>query len=273
MQSKNEKYAEKFVKLLDIMDQLRGENGCPWDLEQDHKTLLPYIVEETYETVEAIEDECPRKLSEELGDVMLQIVFHSRIGKETGTFDVGDVLDSINEKMIRRHPHIFGDAKVNSSKEVLQNWEEIKLKEKGHTKRESLMDGVPRDLPALLKARRLQERAAQVGFDWPEIGGVIDKIEEEIGELRGALKTKNRDKIMDELGDLLFALVNVGRWLEINPEEALRHTSKKFIRRFKFIENFAKENNMDLNEMDVWDMEEIWQASKKEEKHEKEEKH
>ena len=266
MKSNNEKYAEKFVKLLDIMDRLRGENGCPWDLEQDHKTLLPYIVEETYETVEAIEDECPHKLSEELGDVMLQIVFHSRIGKETGTFDVGDVLDSINEKMIRRHPHIFGDTKVNSSKEVLQNWEEIKLKEKSHTKRESLMDGVPRDLPALLKARRLQERAAQVGFDWPEIDGVIDKIEEEIGELRGALRTKDRDKIMDELGDLLFALVNVGRWLSINPEEALRHTSKKFIRRFKYIENFAKENKMDLNKMDVWDMEEIWKDAKKEEK-------
>ena len=262
----NKKYAEKFIKLLDIMDKLRGENGCPWDLEQDHKTLLPYIVEETYETVEAIEEENPNKIAEELGDVMLQIVFHSRLGKESGDFNVGDVLDSINNKMIRRHPHIFGDVKVNNSREVLQNWEEIKMKEKGTTPRKSLLDGIPRELPALLKAKRLQERAAEVGFDWPEIDGVVDKIEEEIGELREALQTKEKEKITDEMGDLLFALVNIGRWMNINPEEALRRTNKKFIRRFKYIENYARENNLDLNEMDVWAMEEIWQESKREEK-------
>lgn len=265
-ESTNNKYAKKFVRLLDIMDILRGENGCPWDKEQDHKSLLPYLIEETYEVVETIEEENPKKTAEELGDLLLQIVFHSRLGKEDGEYSIGDVLDSINKKMIRRHPHIFGDVKVNSSKDVLKNWEEIKMKEKSVTPRKSLLDGIPGKLPALLQAKRLQERASQVGFDWEDIYGVIDKFEEEAEELRDAIKSGDRDKMTDELGDLLFALVNVGRWLGINPEEALRRTGKKFIRRFQRIEKTAKENGKKLQDMGLYEMEEIWQNSKKDEK-------
>jgi len=261
--SQNEKYARDFVHLLDIMDTLRGENGCPWDKEQDHLSLLPYLIEETYEVVEAIEEVNSKKMAEELGDLMLQIVFHARLGKEDGEYTIGDVLESINKKMIRRHPHIFGDVKVNSSKDVLKNWEEIKMKEKSATPRKSLLDGIPGKLPALLYARRLQERAAQVGFDWEDIYGVIDKFEEEAGELRDAIKSGDREKMTDELGDLLFALVNVGRWLGINPEEALRRTGKKFIRRFHRIEETATENGKKLQDMGLYEMEEIWQRAKK----------
>jgi len=261
----NSEYAKKFEKLLDIMDTLRGKNGCPWDLEQDHQTLMPYLLEETYEALEAIEDKKPPKIAEELGDIMLQIVFHSRVAKESNDFTIGDVLDSINSKMIRRHPHIFGDVKVNSSEEVVKNWEEIKLREKSHTPRKSLMDGIPRDLPALLHARRLQERASEVGFDWPDINGVMEKCLEEAKELREAIKQDDREKMTDELGDLLFALVNVGRWYGINPEEALRKTGKKFIRRFRHIERTARKSKRNLSDMTIWEMEEIWQSSKKDE--------
>jgi tetrapyrrole methylase family protein/MazG family protein len=263
----NIKASEKFVKLLDIMDTLRGENGCPWDLEQDHQTLMPYLIEEAYEAVETIEENSsPKRLAEELGDVMLQIVFHSRIGKENGEFTASDVLDSINAKMIRRHPHIFGNVKVSNSEEVLRNWEEIKLQEKGCAPRKSLMDGIPHRLPALLYARRLQERAGEVGFDWESIDGVIDKFEEEAEEMREAIKANEKDKVMEELGDLLFALVNVARWLEINPEEALRATAKKFIRRFQHIEKTADTNGKKMSDMSLDEMEEIWQESKKTEK-------
>ncbi|MCE1245118.1 MAG: nucleoside triphosphate pyrophosphohydrolase [Firmicutes bacterium] len=264
---RNNEAAEKFAKLLDIMDTLRGENGCPWDLEQDHQTLMPYLIEEAYEAIETIEENSdPKRLAEELGDVMLQIVFHSRIGKEKDEFSASDVLDSINAKMIRRHPHIFGDVKVSNSDEVLKNWEEIKLKEKGCAPRKSLMDGIPHRLPALLYARRLQERAGEVGFDWEKIDDVMDKFEEEAEEMREAMKANDKEKVSEELGDLLFALVNVARWLEINPEEALRATSKKFIRRFRKIENTAESSGKMISDLSLDEMEEIWQASKKDEK-------
>lgn len=261
----NTRIAQKFVALLDIMDRLRGENGCPWDKLQDHKSLMPYLIEETYEAIEAIEENDSRKIAEELGDIMLQIVFHSRLGKETGEFTAEDVLEFINSKMIRRHPHIFGDVKVENAGDVVRNWEEIKLKEKSCHPRESLMDGIPRTLPALLYARRLQERAAEVGFDWQGIEGVLDKFEEEAEELRAAIKSGDKQKITDEFGDLLFALVNVGRWLGINPEEALRLTSKKFIRRFRNIEKTAEQNGKNLSDMNLDEMEEIWQDSKRDE--------
>jgi tetrapyrrole methylase family protein / MazG family protein len=258
-------FTEKFKELVEIMDTLRAEGGCPWDREQDHKSLVPYLIEEAYEVIESIEEGSPEKLREELGDLLLQIVFHSRIAKESGQFEIGGVLDSINEKLIRRHPHIFGDAIAETSEQVLKNWEEIKLREKGGRKRESLMDGIPIDMPALLYARRLQERAAQVGFDWESVGGVIEKLREEIEELGEATKKADREMVMDELGDLFFALVNVGRWMDINPEEALRQTSKKFVRRFKHIEKTAKTQGRALSEMSLDEMEAIWQGAKLEE--------
>lgn len=262
-EEKKETAGDKFQKLLDIMDTLRGEGGCPWDLEQDHRSLTPYLIEEAFEVAEAIEGGTPAMLCEELGDLLLQIVFHARISKESSEFDSGDVIDSICRKLIRRHPHIFGTVKVNGSGDVLRNWEQIKMKEKKDSPRKSLLDGIPCSMPSLLLARRLQERAAQVGFDWPDVEGVLDKTREEIGELGEALAGKDPEKIKDELGDLLFALVNVARWAGVNPEEALRHTSRKFTGRFHCIEESARKQGRSLPDMGLDEMEEIWQESKK----------
>jgi tetrapyrrole methylase family protein / MazG family protein len=261
----SETYLEKFKRLVEIMATLRGDKGCPWDKQQDHRTLMPYVIEEAYEVIEAIEEEKSDKIAEELGDLLLQIVFQAQVAKDNGEFTIAEVLDHINDKLIRRHPHIFGDVKADTPDQVLKNWEEIKLKEKGATMRKSLLDGIPSTLPALLYARRLQERAAGVGFDWESVDGVLEKAEEEIQEMREAIKTGDKEKITDELGDLLFVLVNVGRWLEINPEESLRKTSKKFIRRFSHIEQKAKLIGKDLSEMDLYEMEDIWQSSKENE--------
>jgi tetrapyrrole methylase family protein / MazG family protein len=260
--TEGETYLDKFQRLVNIMAILRGDKGCPWDKQQDHRTLMPYVIEEAYEVIEAIEEGKPDRIAEELGDLMLQIVFQAQVAYDNGEFSISDVLDYINDKLIRRHPHIFGEVEASTPGEVIRNWEEIKLKEKGATMRKSLLDGIPTALPALLYARRLQERAAGVGFDWETVDGVLEKAEEEVEELREAIKSGDRDKITDELGDLLFVLVNVGRWLEVNPEEALRKTSKKFIRRFSHIEQKAKMLGKNLSEMDLYEMEDIWQSSK-----------
>ncbi|MFP4497248.1 MAG: nucleoside triphosphate pyrophosphohydrolase [Vulcanimicrobiota bacterium] len=257
---------EKFIELVEIMARLRGEQGCPWDKKQNHRSLMPYLIEETYEVLESIEDEKPGELAEELGDLMLQIVFHSEIGRQADEFNICDVLDSINQKLIRRHPHIFGNVEVENAEDVVRNWEEIKLREKNRKPRKSLMDGIPQGMPALLYGRRLQERAAGVGFDWPDINGVLEKVEEEIAELREAFENDRKEEITDELGDLLFALVNIGRWKKVNPEEALRKTCKKFERRFKVIEEEAEKRGVSLSDMDLYEMEDIWQKSKKLEK-------
>ncbi len=253
-------YLRQFKRLVDIMEKLREK--CPWDKQQTHKSLIPYIIEEAYEVVEAIEEEKDDRLCEELGDLLLQIVFQSQIASERGAFDIGDVAEGISDKLIRRHPHVFGSERAETSEDVKKRWEEIKLKEKGSS-RKSLMDGIPKGMPALLQARRIQERAAEVGFDWEDIYGVLDKVEEEVGELREAIKKENKEKIMDELGDLLFVLVNIGRWMNINPEEALRGTSYKFIERFKYIEKVSQDMGVPLKDMDLYEMEEIWQRSKK----------
>jgi tetrapyrrole methylase family protein/MazG family protein len=260
--NENEAYTDKFKRLVEIMATLRGDKGCPWDKEQNHKTLMPYVIEEAYEVIDAIEEGEPKKLAEELGDLTLQVVFQAQVAEEAGEFTISDVLDSINDKLIRRHPHIFGDVTAETAQQVVKNWEEIKLKEKGTTLRTSLLDGIPGGLPALLYARRLQERAAGVGFDWENIDGVMEKLEEEVQELHQAIRSKEIDKIEDELGDLLFVLVNVGRWMNINPEEALRRTSKKFVKRFKHIEETAKKQEKNLSDMDLYEMEDIWQNAK-----------
>jgi tetrapyrrole methylase family protein/MazG family protein len=263
-EQRKKRIADGLLHLLEIMARLRGPDGCPWDREQDHQTLKKYLIEEAHEACEAIDHNVPDKVADELGDVLLQVVFHAQIGLENGTFDMADVLDHINTKLVVRHPHVFGDVKVDSSKEVLQNWEANKAKERGS--HASLLDGIPKALPALLRARRIQERAAQVGFDWNNIGEVLDKMEEEVREFREACDRHATDRIEDELGDFLFAVVNVARYLDTDPEAALHRTVRKFIRRFRYIEDKLRENGRTFEESSLKEMDAYWDEAKRTEK-------
>jgi tetrapyrrole methylase family protein / MazG family protein len=252
-----------FVELVEIMARLRGENGCPWDREQTSESIKPYLVEETYEVLEAIDEQDPAKLKEELGDLMLQIVFHARMAEEAGAFSIGDVLASINDKLVRRHPHVFGDVKAETAQEVLFNWEQIKQTERRQaTGDASLLDGVPRELPALLRAHRLQEKASRVGFDWQEAQEVFRKVEEELDELRAAMQGQAADRVEAELGDLLFALVNLSRFLAVNPEEALRKTIARFIARFRYIEEELARRGRSLRQASLEEMDALWAEAK-----------
>ena len=248
-----------FDELVDIMKRLRGKDGCPWDKEQDHKSIRPYLVEETYEVIDAIDEENFDRLKEELGDLLLQIIFHAQMAAEAKRFDIDDVISHIIEKIKTRHPHVFKSTKVKDSKEVLKNWEQIKMREG----RSSVLDGVPKDLPALLKAARIQEKAARVGFDWDQIDGVFAKVEEELGEFRAAYREYDREKIEEELGDMFFALVNLSRFLETNPEDALRGTINKFIKRFQYIEGQLERRGLDPSQVTLEEMDKIWEEAKK----------
>jgi tetrapyrrole methylase family protein/MazG family protein len=248
-------------ELIAVMSALRGENGCPWDKEQTRESLKPFIVEEAYEVLEAIDEKDPEAIKEELGDLLFQIVFQCQIAKERGEFDMADVLEKIGKKMIARHPHVFGDADYKTSAEVLVNWEEQKKKE--GKKRESLLDGVPKELPSLLRAHRLQDRASRVGFDWENVDDVMRKLDEELAEFREALQGKKEEEIEDELGDIFFVLVNVSRFVGINPEDALRKTISKFISRFRHIEMAASEMGKKLSDMTLAEMDALWDESKK----------
>jgi tetrapyrrole methylase family protein/MazG family protein len=252
-----------FQELLKIMEKLRGEKGCPWDREQTRDSLKPYIIEEAYELVEAIEEGDSLKIKEELGDLLFQIVFQCQIAKEAEEFSFSDVVRKIGEKMIARHPHVFGDAKYKTKDEVLVHWEEQKKRE--GKMRESILEGVPKALPALLRARRLQDRAAGVGFDWERAEDVFKKLDEELGEFKAALEAKNRDEIEDELGDIFFMLVNISRFIHVNPEDALRRTISKFIHRFRHIEMKAAEQGRKLSEMTLSEMDRLWDEAKREE--------
>ena len=258
-----ESAAEKFAELVDIMARLRGENGCPWDREQTSESIKPYLVEETYEVLEAIDEQDPVKLKEELGDLMLQIVFHAQMAEEAGAFSIGGVLAAINDKLVRRHPHVFGDVKAETAHEVLVNWEQIKQTERRQaTGQASLLDGVPREMPALLRAHRLQEKASRVGFDWKEAQEVFRKVEEELGELRAAMQGQAADRVEAELGDLLFALVNLSRFLAVNPEEALRKTIARFIARFRYIEEELARRGRSLKQASLEEMDALWTEAK-----------
>lgn len=248
-------------KLLDIMERLRAENGCPWDREQTSQTLTPYLVEETYEVIEAIGENSPPKIKEELGDLLFQIVFHCQIAKERGAFDIQDVIDTVSEKLTRRHPHVFGDAKFETPEQVLKQWEDRK-KEEGKN-RESILEGVPKELPSLLRAHRIQSRASRVGFDWNNIDGVMDKLDEELSEFRDALQQKDAAAIEEELGDIFFALVNISRFVRVNPEEALRKTIIKFISRFRFMEVKAAGMGRQLADMTPQELDDLWEEAKK----------
>jgi len=253
----------EFARLVEIMAKLRAPGGCPWDRSQSREDLKPYLVEETYEVLDAIDSKCPEKLKEELGDLLLQIVFHAEIAGEEGAFGIEDVCRGINEKLIRRHPHVFGEVKADTPDAVLRNWEAIKKSEK---EGKSVLSGVPKVLPALLKAFRLQEKAARVGFDWEETRQVEAKVDEELGELREAVSAGDKEKIREELGDLLFAVVNLARFLKLDPEDTLQSANEKFIRRFREVEKSAAGEGRDLHGMSLAEMDELWEEAKKKEK-------
>lgn len=249
-----------FSRLTDIMSTLRGEQGCPWDKEQDRNSLKPFLIEESYEVMEAIDAGDPDKLKEELGDLLFQILFHAQISSEEGDFNMKDVLAAITEKMVRRHPHVFGGTEVSGSREVLVNWERLKAEE--NSGRESAVDGVPKALPALIRAQRVQEKASRVGFDWPDLAPVVKKLHEEVREFSEAMVRGDRQAAEGELGDLLFTLVNVSRFLKAGAEESLHRATAKFIERFKWIEKEARSLGLRLNEMTLQEMDRLWEEAK-----------
>ncbi|HVA16492.1 MAG TPA: nucleoside triphosphate pyrophosphohydrolase [Candidatus Dormibacteraeota bacterium] len=265
-----------FKGLVALQKWLRAANGCPWDREQTHESLRPFLVEEAYEVLDAMEKGDAEKFAGELGDLLLQIVFHAELAREAGRFDIGDVIQAVHTKMVRRHPHVFGKVKAGTSAEVLKNWEQIKAEERaGESKPglgvkpaagDSVLAGVPRGLPALLEAYQLTRRAANIGFDWENIDGVLEKLEEEILELREALrqpgKSKLQGKVEEELGDLLFAVANVARFAGADPELALKRANAKFTARFQWMENKAREEGRRFAEVPRDEMEELWNQAK-----------
>lgn len=270
--------AARFADLVSVMARLRGEGGCPWDREQTPASLKPYIVEEAYEVLEAVDDlgpaaagdapagaEALAHLREELGDLLLQVVFQAEIATQRGWFTVGEVIGGIVDKLVRRHPHVFGDRRVDSPTDALANWEQIKLAErraKATDGRASALDGVPRHLPALLLAQRVSDKAARVGFDWPDLAGVLAKVDEERGELAEALAGGRRERIAAELGDVLFALVNVGRFVGVPAEEALRAATSRFAARFRRMETDLAAEGRTVSGADPADLDRRWEAAK-----------
>jgi MazG family protein len=237
--------------------------GCPWDREQTHRTLVPYLIEETYEVVEAIEGNDLDALCEELGDLLLQIVFHAQLATETGKFSVADVVDALSNKMVRRHPHVFGDAVIEDVDAQWRNWEKLKAQEKTGQRRKSRLDGIPKELGALQRGQRMQEKAARVGFDWPDVYGILDKLHEELSELAEARREKQDDpRIREEFGDVFFTLVNLSRALGIDAEQAMREANEKFYKRFFFMEERAAADGKTLSDLSLDELEELWQLAK-----------
>ena len=246
-----------FERLLTIMDELRAK--CPWDKKQTMQSLRHLTIEETYELTDAIFDNDMEEIKKELGDLMLHLVFYAKIGSETNAFDMADVLNSVCEKLIYRHPHIYGDVKVENEEDVKRNWENLKLKEG----KKSVLEGVPNSLPALVKANRIQEKVAGVGFDWEEPNQVWEKVEEELAEFKEEVKNGNVDAMESEFGDVLFSMVNYARFLKINPENALERTNKKFLKRFQYLEEKAKVINKPLKDMSLAEMDVFWEEAKR----------
>lgn len=248
---------DAFNRLLDIMDDLREK--CPWDKKQTLQTLRHLTIEETYELGDAILDNNLEEVKKELGDLLLHIVFYAKIGSESNSFDVADVANDICKKLIHRHPHIYGDVVVENEEEVKQNWEKLKLKEG----KQSVLEGVPKSLPALVKASRIQDKVKGVGFDWEEPHQVWEKVQEELQELQHEVQTNNQDKIEAEFGDVLFSMINYARFLNVNPEDALERTNKKFIKRFTYLESKAKDLGKNLSEMTLAEMDVFWEEAKR----------
>lgn len=258
---KKEKY--NFNDLLRIMEILRAPDGCMWDREQDHQSIRRNFIEETYEVCEAIDEQDPEHLKEELGDVLLQVVFHTEMEKEKGVFDIGDVADGICKKLIYRHPHIFGTVEVGSSEEILRNWDELKRKEKHQETDTSALESVAKSLPGLIRAEKLQKKAAKVGFDWENAQGALEKVEEELDEVKRAVAGDGDPE--EELGDLLFAAVNVARHLKVDPERAMEKTCNKFVRRFAEMERQARQENKVLSDLSLTELDTLWNRSKEKE--------
>ena len=254
-----------FESLVDVIATLRGENGCPWDREQTHSSLKSTLIEETYETVEAIDSGDSNHLKEELGDLLLNIMLQAQIADESENFDIYDVIESLTEKLIRRHPHVFGNVDVESADEVVKNWESIKSQEEGYEDRESVLDGIPVALPALLRGQKIQKRAARVGFDWDNISDVINKVEEELKEVNDSLKNDDQDEIEIEIGDLLFAVVNLCRFVDLQAEETLRKANRKFVRRFKRMETELNAQGKDISDQSLEELDKLWDEVKKDE--------
>jgi tetrapyrrole methylase family protein/MazG family protein len=264
-----ERYAEageKFAELVAVMARLRAPGGCPWDRKQTFETIKKYLLEEAYEVLDAIDREDWKGLQEELGDLLLQPVFFAEMATERGLFTVADSLDAINQKLVRRHPHIFGDAQADTAEEVLVKWNEIKKQEKaeqGLPEAASVLAGVPRNLPALMEADKVSQKAAGLGFDWPDVDGVLAKVREEAEELAGAQKTQDPTQVEHELGDLLFTIVNLARYLKVDPEQALRKSTTRFRGRFAHVEQRIAESGKGFKETALEQMESWWQEGKK----------
>lgn len=254
-----------FETLVEIMRRLRAPGGCPWDAEQTHESLTRYLLEETYEVIEAIDSKSADHIKEELGDLLLQPVFHAAIAEEAGSFTISDVIQTLCDKLVRRHPHVFGDLQISDSHAQVENWEKIKKAEKGEERR-SALSGVPPQLPSLLKATKITEKAARVGFDWEHVDQVVAKVMEELHEFEEAMSTGSNERMESELGDLLFAIVNLGRFLSINPEEALRKTINRFQSRFQHVEDRLHEQGISMKETSLQEMDRLWEEAKKLEK-------
>lgn len=251
---------KEFDQLVEVMTRLRAPDGCPWDREQTHESIRKYVIEEAYEVAEAIDDQNPVELCTELGDLLLQVVFHARMAEEAGTFAIGDVCRAVVGKLERRHPHVFGDVAVEDSSEVSKNWEEIKAAERGPGS--SVIDGVPKALPALQRAERISEKASRVGFDWPDAASVVEKLDEEREELAEAMASDRADRVADELGDLLFTAANLARKLGHEPELTLGRAIDRFEARFRHVESTARGAGEDLRGLETAELEARWQAAK-----------
>jgi tetrapyrrole methylase family protein / MazG family protein len=254
---------KEFDRLVGIFEKLRAPGGCPWDAEQDHRSIARCAIEESYELVDAIDAGDVSHIREELGDLLLQVVFHSVIAKDTNEFTITDVINDLADKLVYRHPHVFGTGEAKDAQEVIRNWDKLKRKEEGKAHRQSILDGIPEALPALLTARKIQSAVSRVGFDWKDPEGIIGKIREETDELREALASNDDEEIELELGDLLFSVVNLARYLGVDPEAALRKTNLKFKQRFFRIEEEAKRRGVALEGMTLEEMDAVWEEAKK----------
>ena len=257
-----EKAGELFRGLVEIIAKLRSEDGCPWDRQQTHDSLKSGLIEEAYEVVDAIDEKKDEKLEEELGDLLMQVLLNAQIAQDDDRFNICGVIQKISDKLERRHPHVFGDVQINSAHEVVKNWEAIKSQEHGNRDRKSLMDGVPLHLPALMKARKVQAKASEVGFDWQEAEGVLEKVEEEIEELKASISAADPHGIAEEIGDILFSIVNLSRFLDVEPEGALGKTTAKFMRRFRQMEEEIAAQGKSITDYDLTALDELWEAAK-----------
>ncbi|HHT69204.1 MAG TPA: nucleoside triphosphate pyrophosphohydrolase [Limnochordia bacterium] len=248
--------------LVQIIHKLRSPEGCPWDRKQTHDSLKRFLLEESYELFEAIDQEDPEAIKDELGDVLLQVLLHAEIGREKGAFSIDDVISNLAEKIVRRHPHVFGDVTADTPEQVLKNWEAVKKTEQNLSERVSALDGVPSVFPALMRAEKIQKKAAKVGFDWDDTPDVVEKIHEELTELEQAMQSGLQEDVEDELGDLLFATVNLSRFVDVDPEFALQKATAKFVERFHLVESYAKEEGVDMNDLNLDELNLLWDRAK-----------